>query len=228
MTTIGRGFAQGMKGKFITLEGLDGCGKSTQLELLARALKERGFDTVATREPGGTPLGERMRAVLLANESKDLTPEAELFLMAADRAQDVAQVIRPALESGRIVISDRYADSTVAFQGYGRGLDLELTNQVNRLATGGLSPDLTIVFKIEPAEARARLEARYAESSGGSFEVGMSRIDDEHAAFHERVSEGYCRIASADPERVQVVDASGSPEETHQRVLELVLRVVSS
>jgi dTMP kinase len=217
-----------MKGKFITLEGLDGCGKSTQLKLLDQALLERGFKTVVTREPGGTPLGERMRAVLLSNESAALTAEAELLLMAADRAQDVAQVIRPALESGRIVISDRYADSTVAFQGYGRGLDLTLTAEVNRLATGGLKPDLTILFDIEPARARARLEARYADRASGNFEPGMGRIDDEHAAFHEQVYAGYCRMASEEPERIKIVDATGSPESTHRAVLDLVLKIIET
>src|SRR5215213_1576429 len=133
-----------MRGSFITLEGVDGCGKSTQLAMLARELEGRGYEPVITREPGGTPLGEKIRGLLLSSESVGMAAITELFLMSAARAQHVEQVIKPGKEAGRVVISDRHIDSTVAFQGYGRGLDLAMVGAVNVFATGGLLPDLTI------------------------------------------------------------------------------------
>ena len=215
-----------MRGFFITLEGLDGCGKSTQFRMLAEALTDRRLEVVVTREPGGTALGRRMRAVVLANESSNLAPAAELFLMAADRAQDVAEVIRPALEAGRIVISDRYADSTVAFQGYGRGLGLKIVDDVNRLATGGLAPDLTILFDLDPLQAQARLDARVAGEARLGFEPGMTRFDEERLDFHVRVRDGYLKLASAEPRRFRVLDAAQPIDTTHRRVLSLVLGLV--
>jgi len=215
-----------MRGIFITMEGIDGTGKSTQFERLADALLCRGLEIAVTREPGGTALGQRMRAVLLANESMNLAPAAELFLMAADRAQDVAEVIRPALEAGRIVISDRYADSTVAFQGYGRGLDLEIIDDVNRLATGGLKPDLTILFDLDPRQAQARLDARLTGEAGSGFEPGMTRFDEEKLDFHIRVRDGYLKLASTEPGRFRLLDAAQPIDVTHQQVLSLVLGLV--
>ena len=215
-----------MRGVFITLEGIDGCGKSTQFKMLAEALSNRGLEVVVTREPGGTVLGERMRAVLLSNESRNLAPAAELFLMAADRAQDVAEVIRPALEAGVVVISDRYADSTVAFQGYGRGLDLDIIDDVNRLATGGLTPDITILFDLDPRHAQARLDARITGETGFGFEPGMTRFDEEKLDFHLRVRDGYLKLASTEPERFRVLDAAQPIDRTHRQVLALVLDLV--
>ncbi|HEV8488125.1 MAG TPA: dTMP kinase [Blastocatellia bacterium] len=217
-----------MRGVFITLEGIDGSGKSTQFQMLADALSNRGLEVVVTREPGGTALGERMRAVLLSNDSRHLAPAAELFLMAADRAQDVAEVIRPALEAGRVVISDRYADSTVAFQGYGRGLDLDIIDDVNRLATGGLTPDLTVLFDLDPRQAQARLDARVTGEARFGFEPGMTRFDEEKLDFHLRVRDGYLKLASTEPERFRVLDAAQPIDRTHQQVLSLVLGLVET
>jgi dTMP kinase len=210
-----------MRGLFITLEGLDGCGKSTQVQMLAEALRRRGFDVVVTREPGGTPLGERMREVLLSDSSHRLTAEAELLLMAADRSQDVAQVIRPALEAGRIVVADRYTDSTVAFQGYGRGLDLAMVAEINRFATGGLTPDLTLLFDIDPLEAQRRLEGRR------TGELGMSRFDNEELEFHHRVREGYLELATAEPTRVRVIDATQNLEATFRQGMLAVMELAA-
>jgi dTMP kinase len=215
-----------MRGSLITLEGIDGSGKSTQFQMLLRSLRQHGIDPLATREPGGTQVGLGMRAVLLANESRNLAPLAELLLMAADRAQHVAEVIRPALNAGRIVISDRYADSTVAFQGYGRGLDLASTTLANRLATGGLVPDLTILFDLDPEKAQARLDARATAEAPGGFEPGMTRFDEETLEFHVRVREGYLSLAAAEPDRFRVLDATESVEVTHRQVLALVLALV--
>ena len=212
-----------MRGLFITLEGIDGCGKSTQSEMLARALKERGLDVVLTRQPGGTLIGEGVREILLANASTGLSSLAELLLYAADRAQHIAELIRPALEAGRIVICDRYTDSTVAFQGYGRGLDLNIVNELNRLATGGLAPDLTVLLDLAPEVARARLDARRNEIPS---EQGMTRFEDEAAEFHARVREGYLKLLAAQASRIRRIDASGTAAETHEEVLSIILPLV--
>lgn len=205
-----------MRGLFITFEGIDGCGKSTQREMLAEQLRQRGFEVVVTREPGGTVIGEDIRQVLVSDASVHIAPTTELLLYGAARAQHVAELISPSLEAGRVVISDRYTDSTVAFQGYGRGLDLDVVERVNRFATGGLVPDLTIVFDLDPAMARMRLGSRPVGGLLGAF-------DDQHADFHQRMRSGYLRMAMEEPGRIRVVDASGSAEETHSSVMALVL-----
>ena len=204
-----------MRGLFITFEGIDGCGKSTQRELLAQQLKQHGFEVVVTREPGGTVIGEDIRQLLISDASVHIAPNTELLLYVAARAQHVAELIRPSLEAGRIVISDRYTDSTVAFQGYGRGLELDMIEELNRVATGGLVPDLTIVFDMDPAAARLRSGSRPVGGLLGAF-------DDQHAEFHERMRAGYLKIAQNEPWRIRVVDASGSAEATHSSVMALV------
>ena len=206
-----------MRGVFITFEGIDGCGKSTQREMLAKQLRQRGDEVVVTREPGGTVIGEDIRRVLISDASVHIAPTTELLLYVAARAQHVAELIRPSLEAGRVVISDRYTDSTVAFQGYGRGLDLQIIERMNRFATGGLVPDLTIVFDLDPAAARLRLGSRPVGGLLGAF-------DDQHVDFHERMRTGYLKMASGDPARIRVVDASGTAEETHSTVMALVLK----
>ena len=214
-----------MRGLFITLEGIDGCGKSTQLEMLATALVNQGLDVALTREPGGTPIGERIRS-LLSSAGTQLDAKAELFLLAASRAQLVAEVIKPALESGRIMISDRYTDSTVVFQGYGRELDLAMIKEVNQFATGGLAPDLTIFFDIEVAIARARLDARRADAPVTAPDPGMTYLDEEEITFHERVRHGYLKLAASEPARIITVDAAGSIQQLHAKVLSLVLTLI--
>jgi dTMP kinase len=208
-----------MSGFFITLEGMDGCGKSTQLEMLSGALRERGLDFVVTREPGGTPLGESVRQILVSDASVGISATAELFLIVGARAEHVAELIRPALAAGRIVISDRYTDSTVAFQGYGRGIDLSFIERMNRFATEGVRPDLTIIFDLEPQLARTRLSARPVGGLLGSF-------DEEALDFYGRVRNGYLKLAEAERSRIRVVDSSGTPEETHAKVLSLVLSIL--
>ena len=208
-----------MRGLFITFEGIDGCGKSTQRGLLAQQLTQRGFKVDVTREPGGTPLGEGIRQLLVSDVSIHIAPTTELLLYVAARAQHVAELITPSLEAGRIVISDRYTDSTVAFQGYGRGLDPQMIEKLNKFATAGLVPDLTIVFDIDPALARARLDSRPVGGLLGAF-------DEQHAEFHERMREGYLKMAVEQPSRIKVVDAGGAVEETHSRVMSLVLPLI--
>jgi dTMP kinase len=205
-----------MRGLFITLEGIDGCGKSTQRNMLAQRIKERGVEVVITREPGGTEIGEDIRTLLISDASVHIAPTTELLLYVAARAQHVAELIRPALEAGRIVISDRYTDSTVAFQGYGRGLDPEIIETLNTFATAGLVPDLTIVFDLDPALAQTRLGSRPVGGLLGAF-------DEQHADFHQRMRAGYLKMAKNDPSRIRLIDASGAVEETHSKVMALVL-----
>ena len=210
-----------MDAAFITFEGIDGSGKSTQLRMLASELRLRGREVVTTREPGGTPLGARLREALL-DAQEQVDPLAELLLFAADRAQHVRALVRPALATGHVVLSDRYADSTVAFQGAGREFPPEVIRQVVALATEGLKPHLTLVFDIPVAEGARR--ARRRERQGET----LDRIDGEEMAFHERVRDEYLRLAAAEPGRVRVVDAAGSVQETHQRVMQIVMPFLES
>ncbi len=181
-----------LRGAFIVLEGIDGCGKTTQAGLLAAWLGEQGYDVVLTRQPGGTPEGEQLRALVLSPEH-EITPEAELFLYLADRSLHVTQVIRPALAGGRVVVCERYTDSTLAYQGYGRGLEVGLLRRLNEMATGGLRPDLTIVLDI-PAGA-ARLD-----------EARLDRLESSGDGFRERVACGFRALAAEAPERIVVID----------------------
>lgn len=204
-----------MRGKFITLEGIDGSGKSTQLRLLAGDLRIKGFDVLTTFQPGGTPLGRRLREAFLETEEQ-VHPMAELLLFAADRAQHVHFLIKPALKEGKIVISDRYADATAAYQGAGRGLDEKIIKQIIKLATEGLKPDLTLFFDIPVEKAILRAHMR-AEN-----ETKKNRMDMETADFYERVRNAYLKIAQKEPRRFRVIDGRGSIDEVHQQSLEIV------
>jgi dTMP kinase len=190
---------------FITLEGIEGCGKSTQAELLSRELHaETGCQVVATREPGGCPIANKIRAILLDADNRELVPLAELLLYAAARAQHVAEVIRPALAEGKIVLCDRYTDATTAYQGYGRALDLPLIENLAQLATGGLTPDLTILLDCPEEVGLKRAMARINASSGAREE----RFEQESLRFHHAVREGYLKLAAAHPDRFIVVDGT--------------------
>lgn len=217
-----------MSGRFITLEGIDGCGKSTQLAMLSDALRALGHRIIVTREPGGTTIGERIRELLSSDATDSIQPATELLMIVGARAQHVAEVIRPAVEAGRIIISDRYTDSSVAFQGYGRGLDLATIDNVNLLATGGLTPDLTILFDLDAKEAQARLDARRIEVLDGARKPALAYLDELELEFHTRVREGYLKIAAANFARVKIVDASGSADATHAEVMSLVLPLAQS
>ncbi|HRJ87495.1 MAG TPA: dTMP kinase [Pyrinomonadaceae bacterium] len=204
-----------MQGKFITFEGIDGSGKSTQLRMLTGDLRARGLDVITTMEPGGTPLGRRLREAFLETE-ENVAPIAELLLFAADRAQHVELLVKPALEQGRIVISDRYADATFAYQGAGRGFDEKTVSSVIKLATGGLKPDLTLFFDIAVERAIQRTNSR--DGNGGP----RNRMDLETAEFYTEVRKAYLRIAEKEPKRFKVIDANGSLEETHRKVNEII------
>jgi dTMP kinase len=210
-----------MSGTFITFEGIDGSGKSTQLRLLASHLKLLGYDVVCTREPGGTPLGIRLRAALLDSQ-EHVDPLTELLVFAADRAQHVRILLRPALESGRTVLSDRYADATVAYQGAGRGFSAELISGIVALATEGLKPDLTLLFDLSVTEGGRRTKKRTADRQE------TDRLDAEDVEFHTRVRDAYLSIAAAEPERFRIIKTDGSVQETHARVKEIVLEFLKT
>ena len=205
-----------MAGTFITFEGIDGSGKSTQLRLLANFLSSEGSDVLVTREPGGTPVGLRLRAALL-DAQEQVDPLTELLVFAADRAQHVRRVLRPALEAGQIVLSDRYADATKAYQGAGRGFSEELISEIVQLATQGLVPDLTLLFDLSITESSARTRRRSEGKQKGD------RLDSEDAEFHTRVREAYLDLAAKEPERFRIITTNGSVEETHERVKEIVV-----
>jgi dTMP kinase len=198
-------------GTFITFEGIDGSGKSTQLRLISNFLRDHGCEPLLTREPGGTTIGLRLRSALLDAE-EEVDPLTELLVFAADRAQHVRRVLRPALAAGQIVISDRYADATVAYQGAGRGFDSSLISKIVSLATEGLVPDLTLLFDVSVLESTTRTMRRSTARNK------RDRLDIENEEFHQRVREAYLRIASAEPDRVKVIDTSGSVEATQARV----------
>lgn len=204
-----------MAGVFITFEGIDGSGKSTQLRLLAQWFGARGEQALVTREPGGTPLGKKIRAALLDIDGV-VDPLAELLLYAADRAQHVNTVLRPSLAAGEVVLSDRYADATVAYQGAGRQFPPQLIARVVEIATGGLKPDLTLLFDLPVAMGLARTLRR------GDVEAQPDRLDSEDVAFHERVRRAYLDLAAAEPGRVRLVDAAGAAEEIQTWVRALV------
>ena len=204
-----------MRGKFITFEGIDGSGKSTQLRMLANELRVRGFDVLPTMEPGGTPLGRRLRAAFLETE-ETVSSLAELLLFAADRAQHVNFLVKPALSDGKIVLSDRYADATFAYQGAGRGFAEQTVNQVIELATDGLKPDLTVFFDL-PIE-KAVLRTANRDDAGEQ----KNRMDKETLEFYVRVREAYLKIAEREPNRFHVINAEGSTDEVQMRVVRLV------
>ena len=200
-------------GRFITFEGGEGCGKSTQIRLLADRLRAAGKEVLLTREPGGTALAEKIRT--LVREESDDPPNslAETLLFLASRAQVVEGVIRPALESGTWVLCDRFADSTFAYQGYGRGLDLDELRRINSFATGGLAPDRTILLNVSPEVSAKRMRAREAATN-----TGADRMEKAGDDFHSRLRRGFLELAAAEPERFSVIQADGGVEEVGETV----------
>lgn len=197
---------------FITFEGADGCGKTTQIELLDKYLQEKGFKTLVTREPGAKGLGEKLREILL-NYDGEVSPNCESFLFLADRAQHVDCVIKPALKKGIIVLCDRHTDSTVAYQGYGRQLDIEQIKKLNKIAVNGLKPDLTIVFDID------------IETSMQRVGKTKDRMESAGSEFFNRVRNGYLAIAKEEPNRVKVINSADSIENIHKQVVGLVEQI---
>ena len=198
---------------FITFEGPDGSGKTTQIHRLIPVLQEKGLDIVQTREPGGTEIGDQIRSVIMNMKNKSMHPRAEILLFCASRAQLVEELIRPSLAEGKLVLCDRYADSTMAYQGYGHGLDRDALSQLLNFATGGLKPDLTLLFDIS---AEAGLRRRLANHDE------WNRMDDYALQFHERVRSGYLAMAAAEPERWAVINADRNRDEIHEEVVSVV------
>lgn len=202
-------------GRFITFEGPEGSGKSTQIRLLAAALEEQGLGVLATREPGGTTIGDAVRTILLDAHNARMSPRTEALLFNAARAQLVDEIIRPALADGLLVLCDRYADSTLAYQGYGHGQSLEPLRQLGRYATGDLTPDLTIYLDIDPLEGLRRKQNGAAEE--------WNRMEQQQLAFHQAVREGYLALARSDPARWHVIDAGQDAATIHQDILACVM-----
>ncbi len=198
---------------FITLEGPEGSGKSTQIRRLAKRLEAMGYPVITTREPGGTPIGDQIRHVLMWMENQELHPRTEILLFLAARAQLVEQVIKPALQDGKIILCDRYGDSTLAYQGYGHGLDLEQLREMLDFATDHLKPDLTILMDLDVKTGLMRKQA----------EDEWNRLDAYEVLFHERVREGYLNLAHAEPERWQIVDASKGIDAVQEDLFQIVL-----
>lgn len=201
-----------MPGVFISFEGPEGAGKSTQTKLLQLALERAGYGVTLTREPGGTPLGDAVRNVVLLNLELEVTPLAEFLLYSASRAQLVRDVITPALQAQHVVICDRYADSSMAYQGYGRGLNLPFLREVTWEATGGLRPHVTVLLDLEPSVGLARASSRGAKD----------RLELADLAFHERVRDGFLALASLEPERFLVVNATLGEQVIHEQILSAI------
>lgn len=210
------------RGKFITFEGLDGSGKSTQIEKLARSLRAHGVSVTVTREPGGTATGEKIREVLLHSATAGVSPLAEMALMFASRAQHIHEVIQPALAEGRVVLCDRFTDSTEAYQGGGRKLGSKPVLQLHETLCGGLDPDLTILLDNEVSFSIDRARRRNRRHRGVRTDKDENRFEQENRAFFGRVRQAYLAIAAREPQRVQVINARGTPGETHAAIMELV------
>ena len=206
-------------GHFITFEGIEGSGKTTQLERLAELLRLGARDVVVTREPGGTTLGRELRTLVLRPAVEPMSPVAELLLYATDRAQHLTEIVEPALARGAIVLCDRYKDATLAYQGYGRELDLERIRELHRRPPLDRSPDRTVLLVLDPAMALARATRRNVEHD---LVETAGRFENERLEFHRRVAEGYRALAAAEPERFRVVDAEGSVLQVGRRVIEAV------
>ena len=200
-------------GRFITFEGGEGCGKSTQIRILAERLRAAGKDVILTREPGGTELAEKIRALVREESADPPNFRAETLLFLASRAQVVESVIRPALAAGTWVLCDRFADSTFAYQGYGRGLDLDEIKRINSFATGGLVPDRTVLLDVSPEVSEKRMRAREAATN-----TGADRMEKAGGGFHARLKKGFLELAAAEPERFAVISADGSVDEVGEAV----------
>ncbi len=205
---------------FITFEGIEGSGKSTQIRLLHKALLADGHQVVLTREPGGCPVADRIRAVLLDAANREMAPMTELMLYAAARAQHLTEVVRPALQAGKIVLCDRFSDATRAYQAFGRGLNRETVELLNRLACGDCAPDLTVLLDCDTKTGLGRARSRIEANSTGPRE---ERFELESLSFHQRVRDGYLKLAADEPERFVVVEADGTPQEIAGKIFGQVI-----
>jgi len=203
---------------FITFEGIEGSGKTTQVKHVADFLRKKGHDCVITREPGGTPIGKQIRAILLDPASKGLSPLTELLLYTADRVQHVKELLGPSLAAGQTVLCDRYFDATLVYQGYARGLDIELIEQLHRLLLAGLRPDITFLLDLPPETGLSRA---WAQINNGNRTGRESRFEKEALSFHEKVRAGYLTLARKEPERFRIIDASRDVDDVQQEILKV-------
>ncbi|MCK5782807.1 MAG: dTMP kinase [Desulfobacterales bacterium] len=204
---------------FITLEGIEGSGKTTQLRHMVDFLKNKGHDCVITREPGGTEIGKKIRAVLLDPDNSDLDPLAELLLYAADRIQHIQAKIMPSLRQGKTVLCDRFSDATTVYQGFARGLDLELINRLHEIVLGDLKPDITILFDLPP---EVGLKRAWKQINSGDRTDMETRFEKEAVEFHEKVRTGYLALAQLEPERFRVIDASGDENQVKSDIMNIL------
>ena len=207
-----------MKGSFISFEGIEGTGKTIQSKLLYEHFRKTGYTVILTEEPGGTRIGLKIRDVLLSVENKEITPVTELLLYNASRAQHLKELILPALNEGGIVITDRFSDSTVAYQGYGRGIDLKLIDSLDRMVTEGLKPDITLLLNLDA-------ETGLLRNKGINK---TDRLELEDLKFHKKVRAGYLQIAAREPERIKLIDGSGSIEEIQRKIIDIVTSRIKS
>ncbi len=207
------------KGLFITFEGIEGCGKTTQMDLLANYLKKEGVSVLKTREPGGTKIGEEIREMLLNPDNKKMAKETEMLLYGASRAQHIKELIEPALKSGKIVLCDRYADSTLAYQGFGRSIGIALIKKACPLSLGSIQPDLTILLDLDVKTGLSRIKNRKG---------GNDRIEKEKIAFHNRVRKGYLKLAKASRGRIKIVKADKEIDEIHKEIKDITIRKLYS
>lgn len=212
-----------MIGKFITFEGIEGSGKTTQIRILDGYLRLRGYTTLITREPGGTPIGEKIRQVLLNAQFKEMRSLTELFLYAAARHQHIQEIILPALQEGKIILCDRFSDATQAYQGGARGLDRNLLKTLHQTVVGKLKPDLTLLLNLPVEMGLKRIQEREPEIPG---QPNLDRFEKEKIDFHEKVRGEYLKIANAEPNRVKVINALEDVETIHQKIVEEALRII--
>ncbi|PKM81480.1 MAG: dTMP kinase [Firmicutes bacterium HGW-Firmicutes-14] len=213
-----------MKGLFITFEGPDGSGKTTQMKMLGEMLQSTGKDIVYTREPGGTAISEEIRKILLNPSNLGMVDRTEALLYAAARAQHVEETIRPALKEGKIVLCDRFTDSTLAYQGFGRGIDIDFLKQLNNMAVAGITPDVSLILDINPELGIERISEKRVLSSGG----GKDRIELEHINFHRRVRDGFLHIARTEPGRCRIIKADQDRNAVHADIFGVVKEVLDS
>lgn len=203
-----------LSGLFITFEGIEGCGKTTQIGRLAHALKQQGFDIVVTREPGGCQISDKIRSILLDSNHEAMVPETELLLYTAARAQHIAQVVRPALEQGKVVLCDRFCDATLAYQGFGRHLDIDTINQLNHYACQGVTPNMTLLLDLPVETGLGRARSRNAQSE----HLDEDRFEQESLQFHQRIREAYLEFSRQHSSRIKVIDATGDFDAVYQRI----------
>ena len=208
---------------FITLEGIEGSGKTTQIERLARFIAEKGFECVTTRQPGGTVIGEHIRSILLNPENHTLAPMTELLLYLADRAQHINEMIKPVLTAGKILICDRYFDATVVYQGFARGLSVELLLELHRMLFDNLKPDITFLLDLSPQQG---LERAWQQLNSGQRVGHESRFENEVLAFHEKVRDGYRQLAQREPQRFHLIDAAQSPDQVFANIRNILAPLI--